>query len=89
MVTVVFNHVHAATNQNVIFATGLCSCHAGFTGLTCHDTCLDGFFGIDCVSTCHCASPGTRSCDNVDGSCDCYETWIGVLCDIESQFSTQ
>ena len=63
--------------------TGLCSCSAGFMGPTCHQMCNAGFYGLNCSSVCQCFATGTRSCHNVNGSCDCLDDWTGEICDVE------
>ncbi len=70
------------------FATGSCTCQAGFTGSTCHDSCPDGSYGLACALTCPCFDSGTRSCDPISGSCDCNDLWMGELCDGKDSYLT-
>lgn len=63
------------------FMTGSCTCQAGFTGSTCHESCPDGAYGLGCALMCECFTRGTMSCDPTDGSCDCNEMWMGELCE--------
>ena len=66
--------------------TGHCTCQPGYTGTACHDECPEGFYGENCSSECDCSSNGTVSCNNVNGTCDCRDNWMGDQCEIESMY---
>ena len=65
---------------------GHCTCQPGYTETTCHDECPEGFYGQSCSSECDCSSNGTVSCNNVNGTCDCRDNWMGDQCEIESMY---
>ncbi|KAK0148568.1 Multiple epidermal growth factor-like domains protein 10 [Merluccius polli] len=58
--------------------SGLCRCHAGWTGIYCDSVCPQGFWGPNCSVNCYCLNGG--SCSPEDGSCVCAAGYRGTYC---------
>ncbi|XP_053395504.1 uncharacterized protein LOC123523715 isoform X3 [Mercenaria mercenaria] len=63
-----------------------CACEPGFyllpDEITCQE-CDEGSYGDGCKSICNCSLYNTKSCNPVNGSCDCLGGWEGDRCDVD------
>ncbi|XP_069119594.1 uncharacterized protein [Argopecten irradians] len=61
----------------------VCDCNRGYAvsnnGLCVE--CPNGRYGYHCDSTCMCNFNQTKSCDKVNGTCNCMTGWTGSTCD--------
>ncbi|PIK54330.1 hypothetical protein BSL78_08758 [Apostichopus japonicus] len=51
----------------------------GFLGSDCTEICPDGFYGQNCSTSCECVN--LRSCNHVNGSCNCTDGHTGERCE--------
>lgn len=64
--------------------TGEClRCPAGRSGVLCEQSCPVGMWGEKCMNHCGCAK--NAECDNIDGSCQCYNGFTGEKCNLGIQ----
>ncbi|CAL1534782.1 unnamed protein product, partial [Lymnaea stagnalis] len=60
-----------------------CLCNTGkylaADGTTCSE-CVNGKYGLNCSKICSCETANTKSCNVVDGTCECQSGWKGNNC---------
>lgn len=45
--------------------------------------CTEGTYGQNCASPCNCSSTNTKTCNPVNGSCNCKSGWTGTTCETD------
>eukprot|EP01137_Pigoraptor_chileana_P014917 Opistho-2@70168 len=79
------NQCSRSTSHCIKHTCATCFCDAGYSGVTCSQSCASGMYGTDCLKACNCVN---GICNKATGACTCTPGWTGATCDVACPLNT-